>query len=427
MKTDDTRTVTCTYQTRLDDWTSDLIATGVADFGVLLQSLPGVYPTEALASIERLAKRGEIHKRVLTAAQVYVAGRPNEHHSAVPPPHLPVPRPLDYSWRFSRTASERLLELSQELSDPEDTVVLLGVPSVYYAAVVSGFPRKMLLLDSDSATAASLAHLSTNGAVICADITGLRVPDVRTRIAIADPPWYAEHTRYFLWASSVFLSVGGCLLLCVPPAGTRPDVLEEWKATQAWARDLGFVLTRIYEGALSYISPPFERNALAACGIRNVPADWRRADLAVFNRKRMARIRDRARPRETAEWEEKVIEGVRIRVRCGDDKEFQDPSLVSVVEGDVLPSVSRRDPRRRKAVVWTSGNRVFGCKGPGILKIVLNAATTEQPAIAAVAESLGRRLTFAERASVNDAISQVMGLVALESQEMSSWHLGGMQ
>jgi len=34
--------------------------------------------------------------------------------------------------------------------------------------------------------------------------------------------------------------------------------------------------------------------------------------------------------------------------------------LVSLIAGDVLPTVSRRDERRRAALIWTSGNRVFG-------------------------------------------------------------------
>jgi hypothetical protein len=43
-----------------------------------------------------------------------------------------------------------------------------------------------------------------------------------------------------------------------------------------------------------------------------------------------------------------------------------------LVEGDILPSVSRRDLRRSQARLWTSGNRVFGCAAPSLLLRVLD-------------------------------------------------------
>ncbi len=44
----------------------------------------------------------------------------------------------------------------------------------------------------------------------------------------------------------------------------------------------------------------------------------------------------------------------------------------SLVPGDVLPSVSRRDPRRKDATVWTSGNRIFGCDGTATLTAIID-------------------------------------------------------
>ena len=53
--------------------------------------------------------------------------------------------------------------------------------------------------------------------------------------------------------------------------------------------------------------------------------------------------------------------------------------------GHVLPSVSRRDPRRRRPQIWTSGNRIFASRRP---EPVLAAAMY---CIAAASTSSGRR------------------------------------
>jgi hypothetical protein len=71
------------------------------------------------------------------------------------------------------------------------------------------------------------------------------------------------------------------------------------------------------------------------------------------------------------QWTERVLGRVRLRVRLGCDV-AHDPRLTRLVEGDVLPSVSRRDPRRVEARVWTSGNRVFGCTAPSKLLRLLD-------------------------------------------------------
>ena len=47
---------------------------------------------------------------------------------------------------------------------------------------------------------------------------------------------------------------------------------------------LGLKLGDLEESALAYLSSPFEINALAAYGIRNVPLNWRRGAFAIFEK-----------------------------------------------------------------------------------------------------------------------------------------------
>src|SRR5260370_22496265 len=50
-----------------------------------------------------------------------------------------------------------------------------------------------------------------------------------------------------------------------------------------------------------------------------------------------------------------------------------DPLLRHLFDGDVLATFSRRDPVRRKVAVWTSSNRVFACRSPGLLAALATA------------------------------------------------------
>jgi hypothetical protein len=58
---------------------------------------------------------------------------------------------------------------------------------------------------------------------------------------------------------------------------------------------------------------------------------------------------------------------MRLFVRVPGETRSEQAGLVSLIEGDILPTVSRRDPRRRLAQVWTSGNRIFRTDNPRLL------------------------------------------------------------
>jgi len=172
--------------------------------------------------------------------------------------------------------------------------------------------------------------------------------------------------------------------------------------------------------------PRFERNALNADAIYNVPAQWRRADLAILVLERRAVV-----PRPVFEgrgeaWLEESVATIRFKIRMkGAANKFNDPALITVIEGDVLPSVSRRDSRRAQADVWTPGNRIYHCKGPRILSYLLQAMRRGEPPRRLIEGRLGRALSDTERSCVMGASRQINRLVELELREQFRWEQSG--
>ncbi len=406
----------------VDGWVLEAIKSGVIGFGPLICALPGVYPSVVRNAIRRLARSRGILTEPLerTLTDLTIDGPLRQGHSTQLA--LPVPHPLDFDWRFAAAANERLLDEWANLARPSGCLVLLGAPSVALEAL-RRIPRiDVTALDKNSAVSKALRQTCPSARAILSDVMRDKLPALsEVAVVVADPPWYPEHLHSFLWAGSEICRVRGHLLVSLPPMGTRPGIAEERAKLLDFATELGLRLVRLDDAALPYLSPPFERNALRADGIAGVPVNWRRGDLAVFAK---IRITHKARPLAPpfeARWHEAQVRGVRVRLRPQRDAAFGDPRLISLVAGDILPTVSRRDRRRRHADVWTAGNRIFKCRTTGILTTVMEALGARQPPVERVADALGRNLDADEANLVELAAEQVSNLISVERDEQSSW------
>ena len=163
--------------------------------------------------------------------------------------------------------------------------------------------------------------------------------------------------------------------------------------------------------------PYFEQNALRAEGFLSIPTDWRRGDLAIFRRSGKSTVPRPIIMSQDGEWDEEILFGIRVRIRRQSLSGFEDPSLISVVEGDILSSVSRRDQRRMFADVWTLGNRIFACKGRHILRRIVQAMITNHSPQEAVANSLNRQLSPSEVRLVSHATHQIKEIIRVERGE----------
>ena len=187
-----------------------------------------------------------------------------------------------------------------------------------------------------------------------------------------DPPWYTDFIRPMLAAAAAAIQVSGYLLVSLPPEGVRASAADDRRTALRLATRFGLDLIAEHPLSLGYDTPFFEANALATVGIR-VPQAWRRGDLVVFRKRSEV-----TRPVSTASirkerWSEIEIGRMRLFVRRDRPRASSSNGLVPIVDGDILPTVSRRDPRRRRAAVWTSGNRLFASNNP---ELVIEAALT---------------------------------------------------
>jgi hypothetical protein len=329
---------------------------------------------------------------------------------------LPTPHPLDFCWWFADETIERLVRQIACEQPGRGPIVILGAPRLFGVAAAALPRHSLVLLDQDPVAVAS-AQSGRLRSAICVDLLREALPLLSASVVIADPPWYPEEMVGFLWAARQFSRRGGRVLMSVPGVGTRPGVAAEWRNIITWARRAGLTLERYEAGFLKYLMPPFERNAFRAAGIPMPPDDWRSGDLATFLCDAgLCRKRPRATPKRS--WYEAIMNGVRIRVAVSAPQRWGDPRLRRLVRGNVLPTVSRREPVRRLVNVWTSGNRVFRTAGPCVFKNILRAVSLERDPVLAMSEHF--RLTPTRAAQVENAAAQARELFQVEGQELAS-------
>lgn len=395
------------FELLVDGWIRQRLDRGISCFEDLILTLPSVYPAVASDSLVRLG-----------ASRLCTPGRPRIAATAGRSTRLgtlPVPHPLDYDWRFSRATAEKLLKACGRFPRGEN-LVLLGAPTLVVAAqALCNWDGRIVLLDRSLPTARNL-HGLPNVEVYQCDIGQEELPTVSGGLTVMDPPWYEDTICAFLWTAACVTRSDGYVLASLPPVGTRPGVKEERARILKYADEIGLRPIIFKPLALQYCSPFFEWNALRAEGIELGIGDWRRGDLAVFVCKE-SRLPPQIASPASERWLEVELDGVRFRLRRRARSRNASPTLKSIVEGDILPSVSRRHPHRSLADVWTSGNRIFTCDDTGLLADILRALSDRVDPILALGARLGRMLTSEERAVAHHACLQIANIIELEKKE----------
>lgn len=105
---------------------------------------------------------------------------------------------------------------------------------------------------------------------------------------------------------------------------------------------------------------------------------------------------------------------MRLFIRARDHARSDDASLFSLIDGDILPTVSRRDLRRRAAQIWTSGNRIFGTDNPQLVLQAAISCSGEAPGSGVQPCLWG---TIRERDMLERVAGELRSLAALEEQE----------
>ncbi|VTR93370.1 Uncharacterized protein OS=Candidatus Nitrososphaera evergladensis SR1 GN=NTE_03354 PE=4 SV=1 [Gemmata massiliana] len=397
------------FEHALDNWVLAAFARGVRSFPELVAALPGAYPTDIARTVYRL--RGSVPPDWHDSSPVSVS-------RAVSPAGWPVEHPLDFDWRFTAHAAALLLDRC----GTGVPLVFLGAPSLSREAARRGRRSGVTLVDRNPVIVTAVRESCPGFVAVCTDLVrGEPVMVGDAALAVADPPWYPEHTAAFLWAAARLTRVGGQVLLSLPPEGTRPGISSERVDAVSSATSFGLRLVGIEPRALAYSMPPFEHNALVAAGLTTVPNDWRHGDLATFTVVQRTVERRPCAPGESDDWDEEAVGSVRIKCRKCSADEFRDPTLSGLVTGDMLTSVSRRDPARAAVDVWTSGNRVYRCPGSAIFRVILHCLAREQDPERAVSEALARGLNEVETTLVRRAAGQAVELVQREEWELAEY------
>ncbi|MDQ4421900.1 hypothetical protein OOT33_15875 [Sphingobium sp. DEHP117] len=399
------------FSSKVETWITDAVADGIADYTGLLRRLPGVYPTELLASLERLAASRAIDPALYATARQ--EAKPVSPSGAEGRSLLPLPHPLDYEWRFTADASRALLNHAADLTPDGSEVLLFGTPGLAAEALTLPISRRMsLLVEPNSVTDRLVALNRATGSPLAIAFCSGGLPRDSADAVLLDPPWYLDFVRPMLTAAAHACRLGGFVLISLPPDGARPTAATDRQAAITLAKRLGLTLVERQPLSIAYETPFFERNALRAAGIAT-PPQWRRGDLLVFQRV-AAPCLPAPHSHRRRLWAEVVIGRMRLFISMGANADNGDADLVSIVAGDVLPSVSRRDPRRSSANVWTSGNRVFRTNNPQLLL---------EAAISCAGEAMGSGFqpwlwgTLRGGEAIERVAAELRDLAALEAAE----------
>ncbi len=355
----------------MDAWVLDVLPRANGSFAELVTLLPGVYPAEVVASLQRVDE-GNLESSVSSELIAAASSPPARLGDLDREPYrkvLPAPHPLDYDWRFAEEAIQLMSGEVSRNTSPGGLVATIGAPSMFLRLAELGL-FDLRGFEACDTTIRRLQRCKFNNVTV--HRSGNRaLPAGNADTVVIDPPWYVAYFEAFLRDAARLLGDAGTLLMSLPPSGTRPGIIEENEQVVEFAKELGLRLEERMEGVLPYLTPPFERVSLRACGITNIRNIWRRGDLVRFS-KSVAAPRAHAFRAPPDQWQEHSTRNVRIKTRkVGKDGGGGD-LLTSLVPGDVLPSVSRRDGRRRRVRAWTSCNRVFGSDNVVGLREVLD-------------------------------------------------------
>lgn len=285
---------------------------------------------------------------------------------------LPLPHPLDFEWRYDPRTRHELTTRVLECARPDGTIALLGAPTL--SPALGHQADRLLLVDKNEPVVAALAiDVAPPTETIVADI-GAWTPPSRWQAAVdvvvCDPPWYPRALHAFLLAAAHLTRPQGVVLLSVPDEAVRPGVAAELADLIAVADQLGLTVHHIERRALRYRTPFFEFQAQRAAGVKQVPYDWRVGTLWQLT-KRSTNLPPPVASASSVTPPRIEVVVADTRIRIGTDP-IGRGLLATVIDGDVLPTVSRRHVARTRANVWTSGNGIFSTDHPRELAAILH-------------------------------------------------------
>lgn len=383
------------FRQQANAWFGSLADEIITDLQEVFHLSPGYYPT-TLVELWRV----EINRRGLADVALPHSGSNGEVR-------LPVCHPCDYEWRFTAETAITLLDQAVGGLSSGALVAHLGTPTTFVLGRKHLATLRHALLERNVSVVDALRATEHVYPIdLCAD----EPPTLGADAAILDPPWYPADTHAFLVATSRICKVGARIVLCQPALATRPGVTEERAALLNELPGLGLICRKVDAARVRYLMPHFEASSLKiAAPNLFVPDDWRVGDVLTLEK-----IYDlpslSKRPVSAESWREVTFGPVRIKLR-----RTEAPDLGSLVPGDILDTVSRRDPIRIRIGLWTSGNRVFSLEDHEAIGRLIELCHID---VMQAHFTLRRTLSHARTVGVGRRIAQqLFDLLLIELQE----------
>lgn len=294
------------------------------------------------------------------------------------------PHPLDFEWRNSVGSLDYLINQIESTNLINDKILLLGFPTLFAAACIKDIPQHVTLVDKNEPVISDLEKLISskdNFKIIQADIFNIDPKSLgKYQTVILDPPWYSPHFYQFMWLATQCVEIGGSIGISMPPINARPNISQERVEWFSFSQKNGLCLESLYAQKLSYAMPFFEFNAFRAAGIKDILPFWRRGDYAVFRKVEDTKEERPLLQEAKTEWIEVKVGTTRIRIKEENISSTNENLQIDrIINGDILPTVSARDPRRNTANIWTSGNRIFKVNDTSKFRELLNDHKTNNP------------------------------------------------
>ena len=261
---------------------------------------------------------------------------------------LPLAHPLDADWRFTRESADRILDILLADTPAGEDILLIAMPTVALAAHDRGHSRRIVIASRASDPVDAALRLAMPSARF-ASLGGAAKHRFNT-IAL-DPPWYDDVASDMIAKALAHIGARGCVYVCAPDRFTRPSAAPKLGALQTNPEGLGFAATKLIE-RMRYATPFFELRCLEANGLNNISARWRTGVLIACTPLAHSLAVKSARSSASNEWREMTHGPIRLWLR----------RAVGVLPGTrtvgISTSISRTDPSRLTARLWTSGNTI---------------------------------------------------------------------
>ena len=145
------------FNLQVDAWVSRAVNGGVSSFGDLCHPA-GCLPDPSIGFAETPAA-GKAHKCFRFASYIERQARTKPRplgslRSALLPPH-----PLDFEWRFSRSAAKTLLTQASSSAGRADRIMLLGTPTLAVIAAKQTSASRYLYIGEDNAISKQVSDI----------------------------------------------------------------------------------------------------------------------------------------------------------------------------------------------------------------------------------------------------------------------------